>query len=132
MITTEKAIEILDIYKQAWEMQDSELILTIFNSDAIYHEKVFEAPYIGHKSIKKYWQNKVVNEQRNIKFKLLNTYIDSNTLIAEWESEFDDITQQVRKRIKEVAIIEFQGEKIASLREYWASKLLPHMASQSE
>jgi hypothetical protein len=28
----------------------------------------------------------------------------------------------VRKRMREVAILEFAGEKIASLREYWASE----------
>jgi len=124
MITREEANKTLNIYKQAWEEQDSDLILTIFHPDAVYHERVFEEPYVGHKSIKKYWTDKVLNQQKNIKFKLLSLYIDRNTVIAEWESEFDDLQQNVRKKIQEVAIIDFNNNKISKLREYWASKEL--------
>lgn len=37
-------------------------------------------------------------------------------------AEFDDVAQGVRKRMKEIAVLEFEGCQIASLREYWASE----------
>ena len=124
MITQVEAKHILNIYKQAWEDQDSDLILKIFNNDAIYHEKTFEQPYVGHNGIKQYWEDKVVKQQSNIKFKLLSLYIDGNTIIAEWDSEFDDIKLKARKHIREVAIIELKDNKISHLREYWASRII--------
>lgn len=54
--------------------------------------------------------------------RLLNFYVDGAPVIAEWEAEFDDVVQAVRKRMREVAILEFDGPLIASLREYWASE----------
>ncbi|HEX2301636.1 MAG TPA: hypothetical protein VHH34_24550, partial [Pseudonocardiaceae bacterium] len=53
---------------------------------------------------------------------LLNLYLDGNTAVAEWEAQFDDVVQGVRKRMREVAILVFEGKLIASLREYWASE----------
>ena len=40
------------------------------------------------------------------------------------EATFDDVPQGVRKRMREIAVLEFDGPLIASLREYWASESL--------
>jgi ketosteroid isomerase-like protein len=114
----------LDIYKTAWECQDSELVLTIFTKDAIYHELVLQEPIRGHEGIAAYWQEKVVKGQGHISFTLLNVYIDGTTGIAEWEVYFDDVVQQRRKHMKEIALLEFADGKIASLREYWSSEVI--------
>ncbi|MGB3896025.1 MAG: nuclear transport factor 2 family protein, partial [Mycolicibacter sinensis] len=76
--------------------------------------------------IRDYWQTKVVEGQANIDARLLNLYTatDGTTVIAEWEATFDDRVQGRRKRMREVAILEFDGEQIASLREYWASDVV--------
>jgi ketosteroid isomerase-like protein len=114
----------LDVYKTAWEEQDSELILTIFTEDAVYHERVLQEPIRGHEGIAAYWNEKVVKGQGRISFTLLNTYIEGTTGIAEWEVSFDDVVQRQRKHMKEIAILEFIDGKIASLREYWASEVI--------
>jgi ketosteroid isomerase-like protein len=114
----------LDVYKTAWEQQDSGLILTLFTKDAIYHERVLQEPIRGHEGIAAYWKEKVVKGQDRISFTLLNTYIDGTTGIAEWEVYFDDLVQRKRKHMKEIAILEFVDGKIASLREYWASEAM--------
>src|SRR5204863_9488075 len=44
-----------------------------------------------------------------------------------WEAEFDDVTQDIRKRMREVAILVFEGQLIASLREYWSSEPIGHI-----
>jgi nuclear transport factor 2 (NTF2) superfamily protein len=120
----ETLIAVLAIYKNAWEQQDAELILTIFTKDALYHEQVLKEPIRGHEGIAAYWKEKVVQEQGRIRFTLLNTYIDGTTGIAEWEVYFDDVVKQERKYMKEIAILAFIDGKIASLHEYWASEVI--------
>ncbi|WP_409428978.1 nuclear transport factor 2 family protein [Mycobacterium sp. SMC-11] len=116
----------IDTYLRAWTQQDPELIVTIFTDDATYHERVLGEPIRTRAGIRDYWQRKVVEGQANIDARLLNLYTatDGSTVIAEWEATFDDRVQNVRKRMREVAILEFAGERISSLREYWASEIL--------
>ncbi|MDD7814876.1 nuclear transport factor 2 family protein [Mycolicibacter sinensis] len=116
----------IDTYLRAWMQQDPALIVTIFTDDATYHERVLEEPIRTRAGIRDYWQSKVVEGQANIDARLLNLYTatDGTTVIAEWEATFDDRVQGHRKRMREVAILEFAGERIASLREYWASEVI--------
>ena len=122
-MTTKKAVKnLIKKYGEAWVKQDPEKIIRIFTKNASYHERAFEKPFVGHKQIKGYWQSKVVGEESNIKFKLLNLYIDKNNAIAEWEASFFQKGERKRTRIKEVAILKIKNSKIASLREYWHSE----------
>ena len=124
MVSKDIVKKVLKVYEDAWVNQKPEKILTIFTKDAIYHERAFEKPFIGHEQIKQYWQSKVVEEQSDIKFKLLHLWIDGNTVLAEWEASFYSNIEKARIHIIEVAILEFEGDKIKSLREYWHSKRL--------
>ena len=123
-LTRERARAVVDVYIRAWTQQDPQLILTIFTSSATYHERVLGAPIRGHAGIRAYWQQKVVESQANISCTLLNLYLDGDTAVVEWEVTFDDLEIRARKRMREVAILEFDGDLIASLREYWASERL--------
>lgn len=116
----------IDTYLRAWMQQDPDLIVTIFTDDATYHERVLQEPIRTRAGIRDYWQTKVVEGQADIDARLLNLYTatDGTTVIAEWEATFDDRVQGQRKRMREVAILEFAGEQIASLREYWASEVI--------
>ena len=120
MVDKKIARELIKKYGDAWVNQDLDSILKIFTKDAIYHERVLEKPFKGHKEIKEYWKNKVVGEQKDIKFKLLSFYIDGDTIIAEWEANFYDKKREVNVHMKEVAILEIEDNKIKSLREYWS------------
>jgi hypothetical protein len=122
----------LDTYILAWEGQDPDLILTIFTPSATYHERVLEEePIRGHTGIRRYWEDKVVSAQARIECRLLACYIDGATAVAEWEACFDDLEEGVRKRMREVAILEFDGPLIASLREYWASEVVGPIAADA-
>ena len=121
-LTKQDVRDVIFIYIKAWETQDPSLIVTIFTSAATYHERVMLDPIPGREAIRAYWQAKVVDQQANITCRLLNLYLDGNTAIAEWEAEFDDLAQGLRKRMKEIAVLVFEGHRIASLREYWASE----------
>jgi ketosteroid isomerase-like protein len=125
MVTKETVKNVLKIYGEAWVNQDIDKILSIFKKDGIYHERVLEKPFKGHKEIKEYWKTKVVEEQSNIKFKLLNFYICGDTVIAEWEASFNSNIENARIHMKEVAILEMEDNKIKSLREYWQCEKVP-------
>jgi uncharacterized protein (TIGR02246 family) len=128
VLTKDDVRKVIDTYIKAWETQNPSLIVTIFTHDATYHERVMQDPIPGREAIREYWESKVVGSQANITCRLLSLYLDGNTAIAEWEAEFDDATQGVRKRMREIAVLEFKGYRIASLREYWASENIPGFA----
>jgi ketosteroid isomerase-like protein len=121
-LTKQQAREVLGTYIRAWESQDPDLIVTIFTEGATYHERVLSDPIPNRNAIRDYWQSKVVEAQANIKVQLLNVYLDDDTVIAEWLAEFDDVAQGVRKRMREIAVLVFDGGLVSSLREYWASE----------
>lgn len=120
--TRQEAREVLEIYIQAWEKQDPDLIVNIFTEDATYHERVLGEPIPDREAIRQYWVDKVVNSQANISCELLDFYLDGPAVIAEWVAEFDDVQAGVRKRMREIAVLIFDGRLISSLREYWASE----------
>lgn len=121
-LTRQDARTVIGTYIRAWESQDPDLIVTIFTEEATYHERVLRDPIPGREAIRDYWQSKVVQSQANIQVELLSLYLDGNTVIAEWQATFDDLKEGVRKRMREIAVLVFEGHLIASLREYWASE----------
>ena len=123
-LTKDDVREVLDVYIKAWETQDPNLIVTIFTPAATYHQRVMGDPIPDREAIRRYWESKVVGAQANITCRLLNLYLDGDTAVAEWLAEFDDVAQGVRKRMREIAVLEFDGHLIASLREYWASETI--------
>jgi len=125
-LTKKEIHDVLDVYIRAWVEQDPDLIVTIFTENATYHERVLAEPIRDREGIREYWQKKVVESQRDIKCELLNLYLDGNTAIAEWEVLFQDIPQGVRKHMREVAILVFEDQLIASLREYWSTEQIPY------
>jgi hypothetical protein len=131
-LTKQDVRAVLDIYIRAWETQDPDLIATIFTESATYHERVLEAPIPNREAIRRYWETKVVAAQANIKCELLNVYLDGATAIAEWEAEFDDVVQGVRKRMREIAVLDFDGRQIAALREYWSSERVADLVAEAD
>lgn len=117
-MTKERALELINIYGKAWEMQDAELIASIFTDDATYNDPV-EPENMGVSAIKEYWKYKVIGEQKNIKFNLKNIWMDGDTVIAEWNARFDDIKRSIHIDMTEVAIFTTEDNKFSSLREYY-------------
>lgn len=129
-LTKDDVRAVLDVYVKAWETQDPDLIITIFTEGATYHERVLESPIPNRDAIRHYWATKVAEQQANIKCELLNVYLDGTTAIAEWEAEFDDVVQRVRKRMREIAVLDFEGQRIAALREYWSSERVGELVDE--
>ncbi len=123
-MTKEKATELLNTYGKAWEKRDPDLILTIFTPDATYNDPK-ELENQGREGIRAYWISKVIGEQKDIKFRLLNTWIDGDTVIAEWEAHFIDTKRNLKIDMVEVAIFGVLGDKFSSLREYYKTVKTP-------
>jgi ketosteroid isomerase-like protein len=120
LMNKEDVIKLIEIYGKAWETRDPELITTVFTEDATYNDPK-EPENIGRNAIKKYWETKVIGEQEDIKFKLLNVWIDGEAVIAEWLATFKDIKRNVLIEMTEVAIFTTREGKFSSLREYYKS-----------
>lgn len=129
MLTKDHVRAVIATYITAWQSQDPDLICTIFTPGATYHERVMGDPIPDREAIRAYWQSKVVGAQANITCELLSLYLDGDTAIAEWLAEFDDLARGVRKRMREIAVLTFDGGLICGLREYWASEQVAHLAS---
>jgi hypothetical protein len=132
MVTRQDARAALDTYIRAWTGQDPDLIVTIFTPSATYHERVLREPIPDRAAIRRYWETKVVRDQANITCELLSCYIDGDVVIAEWLAEFDDLAEGTRKRMKEIAVLEFDGPLVASLREYWSSEQIGKISQPAQ
>lgn len=134
MLTREHVREVVATYIRAWETQDPGLIVTIFTPGATYGERVLESPIPDREAIRRYWETKVVGAQANIRCELLALYVDAeeSTAVAEWLATFDDLAKGVRKRMRETAILTFEGGLISSLREYWSSETVGQLASEHQ
>jgi limonene-1,2-epoxide hydrolase len=120
----EQATRLINIYGEAWQKQDPELILTVFTQDASYNDPK-EPENFGHESIRKYWISKVQGEQKDIHFKLLNVWVDAEIVIAEWNVKFIDIPRNLQIDMTEVGIFTVRDNLFSSLREYYKSTKTP-------
>ena len=98
--------EVMKKYKIAWEKQNTNLILECFTEKGIYQESPLAKPYKGHEEIKKFWNNIVVNNTKNIKFKLGKCYVtsDNKTGFAEWscKNEYRENNKEKHKEWQKV------------------------------
>lgn len=117
----ETALKLISIYEKAWVTRDPDLIVTIFTPDATYHDPK-EALNHGHEGIRAYWTSKVIGEQKDISFKLLNLWIDGETVIAEWEAQFTDTKRNLKIEMQEIAVFTTKDDKFSSIREYYKTK----------
>ncbi|MBU0976214.1 MAG: nuclear transport factor 2 family protein [Patescibacteria group bacterium] len=114
-----KLKSIMKKYGEAWEKQDPDLLLKIFDKDGTYQVTPFEKPIEGHSAIKKYWIKNPQKDQKNIKFKLGRCAVYNGSGYAEWISKFDQISSSKSIELRGIIIITLKNNKIISLREYW-------------
>jgi ketosteroid isomerase-like protein len=117
-MTKDRATELITIYGKAWTTRDADLILTIFTPDATYFDPR-EGVQEGHAGIKAYWETKVIGSQKDITFKLLNLWQDGDTVIAEWNATFIDVSRQLSIDMMEIAVFKVAGDRFSSLRKYY-------------
>ena len=67
---------------------------------------------------------KVVEEEKDIRFQLLNVWVDGNTAIAEWHADFTLTQSNKRISMDEVAILTIRDGLFSSLREYYKATVI--------
>jgi len=94
----------------------------MFHKKGIYQESPLAKPYRGHKEIKKFWDDIVGKETKNIKFKLGKCYVseDGETGFAEWECK--NIHKKKKQHMVGIMILKMRRDKISYLNEYWNTK----------
>lgn len=125
----EEVKNVMKLYKKAWENQDTSLILDCFTKNGVYQESPLAKPYKGHPEIEKFWNEIVVKNTKNIKFKIGKCYIsnDNKTGFAEWEC-INDFRENSKSKWKKgrmvgIMILKMKGNKITYLNEYWKTKI---------
>ena len=115
--------EVMKRYGEAWENQNSGLILECFTKNGIYQESPLSKPYKGHKEIKKFWDKTVKQDTTKIKFKVGKCYVseDKKTGFAEWRCR--NIYKGKKHQMVGIMILKMKGNKITYLNEYWNSKI---------
>jgi ketosteroid isomerase-like protein len=111
--------KVMKKYGEAWENQDTDLILECFTKNGIYQESPIAKPYKGHKEIAKFWNKEVVKNTSRIKFKLGKCYVseDGETGFAEWECK--NYFKGEGNHMVGIMILKMKGDKITYLNEYW-------------
>src|SRR6266853_983641 len=86
-MTKDQATTLITAYGKAWKDCDADNILTVFTPNATYLDP-HDGIQVGHAGIKAYWVRKVIGSQKNISFRLLNMWMDGDTVVAEWNATF--------------------------------------------
>lgn len=111
--------KVMKKYGQAWENQDTNLILECFTPKGIYQESPLAKPYKGHKEIARFWNREVVKNTSKIKFKFGKCYVskDQKTGFAEWDCI--NYFKGEKNHMVGIMILKIKGDKITYLNEYW-------------
>jgi hypothetical protein len=124
-ITREEAVAWLERYEQAWETRDTELIVSLFVPNGLYHETRFRPPFAGHAGIRAYWDTDVVARQRDIAFSFTLWAVDGPLAYAHWHAAFADLKKGLRREVDGVFRLTFaarggpSGLLCGVLEEWW-------------
>jgi ketosteroid isomerase-like protein len=122
-----KLKKVMRTYGQAWEKQDTALLLTCFTVDGVYQESPLAKPYRGHAQIKRFWDRIVVHNTKDVTFSLKKCYVSGSVGFAEWECltthKWDDGRWR-KGRMVGIMVVRMRGDKISHLNEYWNTKIL--------
>ncbi len=110
-------------YGHAWETQDSDAIVALFNKTGTYQVTPFEKAYRNHKGIRLYWDTVVKANEKGIKFKLLNTWVSGTQGFAEWRSKFYHKEKAAHVELGGIILVEIKSGKIQRLWEYWMEEI---------
>lgn len=77
-----------ELYKRAWEQRDVELAVTLFTQDVDYRERWFGQPFEGHKSLRSYWQHRVFEHQRDIRYSFKIWGVRREEAMVSWRASY--------------------------------------------
>jgi len=118
ILSREKARELVDTFAMGWSKGQIDLIITVFNTDAVFLETPFVDPLIGSEAIRKYWSD-VPYHQSEISVSTGEIF-----LVGPWFStEFKSVFRRRRTgdwvEARGAMFCETDGNRISEMRMYW-------------
>ena len=108
----------METYARAWETRDPELAAILFTDDATYQEDPFDEPMRGREAIRDYWEA-ATTYHREVRVSWGEPIVVGDLLIAEWRTRYARLDTGKPHELRGIMLIEFEGERAKSLREYW-------------
>ena len=113
--------QIVTQYFAAWQQQDSDKLISLFNKDGIYKVKPFGLEeYTGTDQIRGYWEANPVAGQMHPRPRCLNSAFNDSQCFVEWENKFTT-PEGVHKTTRGMLLLEFSDGLIQELREHYLS-----------
>jgi ketosteroid isomerase-like protein len=109
----------LDKYGRAWERGDAEASIGLYSEDVRYYETPFDAPEIGHESVRRYCLE-AAGAQRDVRFSHEAYSMEGDTGIARWRASFVRVPSGMHVELDGIFVLRFDGDgKCRELREWW-------------
>jgi hypothetical protein len=87
----------LDKYKRSWEEQDTNLLVSLFTSDASYHPTPFTEPFRGTQELRKLWDT-IKTRQADNHIELDLWHVAPDRAVIQWTGRTTQIKSNNKKR----------------------------------
>ena len=112
------AIDLMELYKKAWEKNDPDLISEIFTQEAEYWETPFGPILKGIEEITRYWEKEAL-VYHNVSFRYGLISENENYFYALWQCECARQSTQTPLEMKGIFFCQTSDGRISQLIEYW-------------
>ncbi len=112
------ARELVDTFARGWSKGQVDLIVQVFNTDAVFQETPFSAPLKGSEEIRKYWSDVPVH-QSEITVTTGEVYMAGPWFATEFKSVFRRRRTGEWVEARGAMFCETDGLRLTEMRMYW-------------
>ncbi|HEX5387398.1 MAG TPA: nuclear transport factor 2 family protein [Gemmatimonadales bacterium] len=109
---------LVDTFGRGWSSGDTELLMSVFASQAVFIETPFSSPLNGSEAIRSYWQD-VPLHQSEISFSSGEIFSVGPWFSAEFRCVFRRRRTGEWVDARGAMFCETNGEKVSEMRMYW-------------
>lgn len=80
---TDAAVRWADVWKSAWEAQDTEAIVALYHPDAAFSTQPFRTPYAGRSGVREYVTHEFAEEE-SVRVRVGKPVVDGDRAAIEW------------------------------------------------
>jgi hypothetical protein len=118
VVLRDKARELIDTFAQGWSKGQIDLILSVFNTDAVFLETPFAERLAGSDAIRRYWSD-VPFHQSEIAVTTGEIYLAGPWFSTEFKSVFRRRRTGDWVEARGAIFCETDGVRISEMRMYW-------------
>lgn len=121
VLIQEKARELADTFARGWSKSQLDVILSVFNTDAVFFETPFSEPASGSDAIRRYWAD-VPYHQSEITVSTGEIYVAGPWFSTEFKAVFRRRRTGDWVEARGAIFCETDGLRITEMRMYWHRK----------